>query len=94
MKKLYTLVIVVAIGAFVLELVNINLSGRLASNSVSVTKLQQSIARLDEQNQILQTQVLTLTSYENIASVAAGLGFVPATNYISLQNSVKLSYSR
>lgn len=93
-KKLYFPIIFLTILAFGLELVNINLSSRLASDSMAVKKLQDQIAAISEHNEILNTKVLDLTSFETLASRAADLGFVQANNYISLGNQVKLSYSR
>lgn len=77
-----------------LELLNIHLSGKLASDSVEVKKLQLSIAKLEEENQILNSKVLSQTSFEAVASKAAQLGFVEDHRYISLQSNSKLSYSR
>lgn len=92
MKKIYTLVLLLALFTFCLELLNIHLSGKLASDSVNVRALQDRIASLNEKNQILNTKVLDLTSFEIIASKAGSLGFVSTHSYISLKNKVKLSY--
>lgn len=81
------------IATIVLELLNIHLSGLLASNSITVKKLQTNIAKLDEENQILNSKVLAQTSFETVASKAAELGFVQSSSYISLRQS-NLSYSR
>lgn len=93
-KKLYFPVIILLIMAIGLELLNINLAGKLASDSVAVKKLQINIAKLDEENQILNSKVLDQTSFETISSKAASLGFVEDHAYISLRNQVKLSYSQ
>ena len=94
MKKLYTLVLILALFTFGLELLNIHLSGKLASDSVTVRALQDRIDNLSEKNQILNMKVLDLTSFETIASKAGSLGFVSTHSYISLKNQVKLSYKR
>lgn len=94
MKKLYTVVLLLALFTFGLELLNIHLSGKLASDSVAVRALQDSIGNLNEKNQILNTKVLDLTSFEMIASKAGSLGFVLTHSYISLKNQVKLSYNQ
>jgi cell division protein FtsL len=77
-----------------LELLNIHLSGKLASDSMTVKKLQQSIAKLDEENQILNTKVLFETSFETISDKAKKLGFVVDHSYISLRNDTKLTYQQ
>lgn len=93
-KTLFITVISLFLLAVGLELLNIHLSGKLASDSVNVKKLQQSIARLDEENQILNSKVLQETSFETISSKAKTLGFVEDHTYISLQTGTKLSYQQ
>lgn len=93
MNKILTIaVIVLALSAIGLELLNIHLSGTLASDSVSVKKIQSTIASLDEENQILNSRVLDETSFETISKKAGQLGFVEDHSYISLRSQVKLSY--
>lgn len=91
MKKLYILILLLAITAGALGLVQINLAGRLAADSVEVKKLQINIGKLEEKNQILNSQILEITAFEILASRAAELGFIEATNYISLHKDAKLS---
>jgi len=95
MNKILTVIVVIlAISAVGLELLNIHLSSKLASDSVSVKKLQSSIALLDEENQILNSKVLDQTSFESISKKATLLGFVSNQSYVSLRSQVKLSYSQ
>lgn len=93
-NPLYITVIFLFLLAVGLELLNIHLSGKLASDSVTVKKLQQSIASLDEENQILNTKVLAQTSFETISEKAKTLGFVVDHSYISLQKDTKLTYQQ
>lgn len=92
-KKLIIPVIILMLVTVVLELLSIHLSQKLASNSVTVKKLQDSIASLDEENQILNAKLLEQTSFEEVSKKATAMGFVPSTNYISLSQPV-LTYSR
>lgn len=91
MRKIYILIVVLAIVSGVLGLINIHLSSKLASDSVEVKKLQTDIAKLEEKNQILKSEILEITSFEVLASRAAELGFVEATEYISLHKDAQLS---
>ncbi len=94
MNKLLTIIVILlAVSAVGLELLNIHLSSKLASDSVSVKNLQSRIAALDEENQILNSKVLDQTSFEAISQKAAQLGFVSNQSYISLRQ-VKLSYNQ
>ncbi|MDO8269265.1 MAG: hypothetical protein Q7T54_01175 [Candidatus Levybacteria bacterium] len=92
-KKLYLPVILLLLLTVGLELLNIHLSGILASNSTVVRQLQTNIAKLDEENQILNSKVLAQTSFETVASKAAQLGFIGNHSYISLRQT-NLTYSR
>ena len=94
LRQIYLSVVLLAVVALGLELVNIHLSSKLASDSVTVRKIKDNIAKLDEKNQILYSKVLELTSYEMVASKAADLGFEENHSYISLHNQTKFSYSR
>lgn len=93
-KKLYLVTILLFLLTVALELLSIHLGGMVASHSVAVRTLQSSIAKLEEQNQILNSKVLSVTSFDTIASKAAALGFVEDHKYISLQAVKKFSYSR
>lgn len=89
-RKIYLVAILLSAIAFVLELINIQLSSRIASDSVTVKKIQERIGMQLEKNQILQAKVYELTSFEAVASRAAELGFKEADSYISLHNLRKV----
>lgn len=92
-RKLLIPVILLLVATVALELLNIHLSQQLASDSVDVKRLQESIARYDETNQILNAKLLEQTSFENISKKATAMGFVQSSKYISL-HTPNLSYSR
>ena len=92
-KKLYIPVALLLLLTVGLELLSIHLSSKLASDSVSVKKLQDSIANLDEENHILNSKVLSQTSFEVLSEKAKLLGFAPEPTYISLRQP-KLTYTR
>ncbi len=92
-KTLYIPVVILLISTICLELLSIHLSQKLASDSIIVRKLQESIANLDEENQILNAKLLNQTSFEEISKKAAMLGFSENPGYISLHEP-KFSYSR
>ncbi len=92
-KKLYLPVAILLLLTIGLELLSIHLSQKLASDSVMVKKLQSNIAKLDEENHILNSKVLSQTSFEVISGKATALGFVEGPAYISLRKSF-LSYKQ
>ena len=84
-KKLYIPVVVLLLLTIGLELLSIHLSQKLASDSVVVKKLQSNIAKLDEENHILNSRLLNQTSFEEISQKAKILGYVEGPAYISLR---------
>lgn len=93
-KKLYTIVILLIITAVGLELSNIHLSSKLASYSVNVGNIQKNIEKLNEENQILNSKVLELTSFDVLTKKAVAMGFIQDHDYVYLLNSDKLTYSQ
>lgn len=93
-RTLFITVFLLFLLALGLEIINIHLSGKLASDSVTVKKLQQSIALLDEENQILDSKVLQETSFETVSQKAKALGFVTDHSYISLRTDSKFTYQQ
>lgn len=59
----------------IVEGANIFLSNSLAGSSMEVSAVKKQIQDLDEKNTTLRTELLSFSSFENIASRAAGLGF-------------------
>lgn len=92
-RTLYLPVVILLLSTICLELLSIHLSQKLASDSISVKKLQDNIAKLDEENQILNAKLLDQTSFEEISKKATAMGFVESSGYISLHEP-KFSYSR
>lgn len=84
-KKLYLPVVLLLLLTIGLELLSIHFSQKLASDSVMVKKLQTNIAKLDEENHILNSKVLSQTSFEVISQKASVLGYVEGPSYISLR---------
>lgn len=92
-RTLYLPVVILLLLTIGLELLNIHLSQKVASESTLVKELQDSIAHLEEENHILNTRLLSQTSFEEIARKATALGFVEDAEYISLQEP-RFTYSR
>lgn len=92
-RNLYLPVVLLLLLTIGLELLSIHLSQKLASDSVVVTKLQENIAKLNEENHILNTKLLKQTSFEELATKAEALGFVENADYISLQEP-RFTYSQ
>ncbi len=91
MKKIYTFVLLLLFVAIALELFNLHLSGKIASNSIEVKRAQAEISQLQEKNETINSQVLSLASLETVSSRAAELGFVKNQSYIFLNSPVEVA---
>lgn len=92
-RTLYLPVAVLLVLTIGLELLSINLSQKVSSESTVVKELQESIALLDEENHILNTKLLKQTSFDEISRKATSIGFVEDAEYILLQEP-KFTFSR
>lgn len=75
MLKTKFIIISLVISVIVAEALNIFLSNSLAGSSMEVSSLKEQIAKIDEKNTSLKTELLSYSSFENISSRAAQLGF-------------------
>lgn len=91
MKKLNIIIIVLVLATFVLEGVNIFLSNRVSTDSIAASQLQQELARVEQENEILKTKVLEFASFESVASRAAEFGFVEPKDTLSLDAPVEVA---
>lgn len=58
-----------------IEGANIFLSNSLAGSSMEVSGIKEEIVKIEEKNTTLKTELLSFSSFENISSRAAALGF-------------------
>lgn len=77
LKKILFLLLSVVV---LLEGVQVYLSNRIAGTSIEVARLQTQIKEVDEKNISLKSQLLSLSSFESIASRAAEMGFIENKN--------------
>ncbi len=87
MKKIYliaSILILVILGVEVLYLAQ---SNNLATESVRAEELMEKITALEEKNQILESEVLSYSSLQVVASRAADLGFEKPEEFIMLKDS-------
>lgn len=86
MKKIYTITVLLLMLIAIVEVVYLAHSDALASESMNAEKLRNKIAEVDEQNQILQSEILSYSSILVVSSRAAELGFQKPVEFISLKN--------
>lgn len=94
MKKIYIISILLLLVLSILEVSYLTYTDALASESVSAEKIRNEIAEIDEENQILKSEILSHSSILAVSSRAAELGFEKPKDFISLKdrNSVALTH--
>lgn len=79
LKLIFTTLILTVV---LLEGVQVYLSNRIAGTSIEVAQLRSQIEVLDEKNTSLKTQLLSYSSFNNVASRAAQMGFLESRNNV------------
>ncbi len=79
-----------------LLIVNLTVSNMMSTGGISLDKLQTQLSRLQLQDTNMEQKVLSMSSYTQIASEAAKMGFVADKNTVafSAQNSMPLAYQQ
>lgn len=78
----------------VVEVIYLAHADTLAAESMTAEKLRGEIAKIDERNQILKSEILSYTSLLVVSSRAAELGFDKPNEFIALKdrNSIALKH--
>lgn len=86
--KIIVFLILLAGGLIIARVV---LSSAFASDGIALASMNEHIASLDRENMILREKLLTISSYTQIASDAASLGFVQDASQISLGQATPIA---
>lgn len=89
-----TLLVVLLVVFLMLSVVNIFITNKITLESLSATKTRNEIAKLQEQNAILSSEILGYTSFEVISSKAASLGFHEEKDFISLYAPLQVAIGK
>ncbi|OGH16772.1 MAG: hypothetical protein A3C30_00315 [Candidatus Levybacteria bacterium RIFCSPHIGHO2_02_FULL_40_18] len=93
-KHLKLTIIFLAVVAFITQVASIYLSNTKSLESIEATKLRTQVAELSENNIKLQSEVLTLSSYNTISSRAGELGYKETSGFVSLYDPVEVARTR
>ena len=74
-----------------LVLTRIVLSSMYSVDGIALASMNTQIANLDRSNMILKEKIYSASSYTQIASDAATMGFVEETSQISLSNASSIA---
>lgn len=76
MKKPVFFVTIIVITILVLSIVQVTVSNRLSTTGIVLGEMQGKIKTYQRENVVLSEKILSASSFSNIASEAASLGFV------------------
>lgn len=91
MNKTNIIIVFLIISTLLLEMVNIFLTNRMATDSIEASQLKKELAVLTQENNVIRAKVYELASYESVASRAAEFGFKEAGGAISLDTPVQVA---
>lgn len=84
MKKTKNLIVAVICFIVLLAVIQVTVSNSFTTDGIQLSKTQEKIATLKKENTLLREQLYTKSSYTNIASAAATLGFIESRSSIFL----------
>ncbi len=91
MKKLIVLTFPLLLVTVLLSITHVIVSNMLSTAGVELDQLQTDLVKYEKENIILREKVLADTSLQNIASIAAGMGFVDSKSTINLTHKEPLT---
>ena len=95
MKSIIKLtVVLLAIVALLTQGTVIFISNTSAADSINATNITLKIQKLSEENINLQSKILTLASYDIIASRAAELGYKNTRDFVSVYTPLPVAFGR
>lgn len=74
-----------------LTVIRVAVTNRISTSGIEMASIEQSMDSIKKENLILQEKLLTLSSYTEIASHAAQIGFVPAKNNFAVSSTVPVA---
>ncbi len=94
MKKIYLIATTLLLLLAILEVVYLTQSDALASESMKAEELRAQIEKLEEENSIIHSEILSYSSMQIISSRAAELGYDKPSEIIVLkkQDSIALKH--
>lgn len=94
MKKYGFIIVVLSIVAIVLQIVQLSVANSVAADSLNAGELTSKIQELEEENSMLSSKIFEYTSFEDVASRAAVLGFTESKSHISLYEDLPIAMIR
>lgn len=93
-KILTVTIIVLLIVSVATQATKVYISNSTSIASITASKLSEKVSKLSSDNIQLEAKVLALSSYNNVASRAAELGFGTSKDIVSVYDPVQVALSR
>ncbi|MEX2007636.1 MAG: hypothetical protein WD992_02590 [Candidatus Levyibacteriota bacterium] len=74
-----------------LSIVRISVANGISTSGLELKNIEDQVAAIRKENLIIQEKLLTVSSYTQIASKAAELGFVPSKTNLVISSSVPVA---
>jgi cell division protein FtsL len=74
-----------------LGVVRVTVSNGLSTSGIAVKSIEDNVSSFKKENLILQEQLLSISSYTEIASKAGELGFVPDKTNLVISTSLPIA---
>lgn len=91
MKKPLFIIGILSCIVVALLVTRIGLVNSISTTGITLVNIQNNIAELKEQNELLEVQYLQAASYTNLAKKAIKLGYVPVTSEVNLSAPMPLA---
>lgn len=91
MKKPALIITSLFFAIIVLSIVRITVSNKISTSGIAVSDMQEKLSSFEKENLALQEQLLDVSSYTQIASKAAELGFVSGKTNLVIGTSVPIA---
>ena len=91
MKKPALIIFIQIFVILTLTVIRVSVTNRISTSGIEVASIEQSIDSIKKENLILQEKLLTLSSYTEIASHAAEVGFVSNKTNFAISSTVPVA---
>lgn len=91
MKKPALILSALIFAILILSVVRITVANRISTSGIALANMEDQVSSFRKENLILQEKLLAVSSFTQIASKAAEMGFVPKTPNFVITTSIPVA---
>ena len=91
MKKPALIITTLIFAILVLSIVRISVSNRISTSGIAIAGIEDQASTYKKENLVLQEQLLSISSYTEIASKAATIGFAPSKTNLVISSALPVA---